>query len=134
MTDNKIVFLNSNNQYTMDPVYEEARRRVKKKKNFYKELVSFVSTSALLIFINVFSSPWYLWCLWAIVPWGITLTIKGLKLAAGDSTNGWEKEQMKKELRAMGKDPSHYYDDTLELDELEPEMRSSGRFNKSDFV
>lgn len=120
----------------MDKAYKEAKRRVKVKKDFYRELSTFVGVSILLIFINVFSSPFYLWCLWAIVPWGITLFIKGIKIASFSKSDAWEKNEIRKELIAMGKDPDDYFDDHLELKELEQEKVEPGNktYKNSDLV
>ena len=103
----------------MDSAYQEAKERVKNKKKFFKELSSYVGTSLLLIFINVFTSPGYLWCLWAIVPWGITMLVKGLQIMSSSKTSKWEQNELRKELIAMGKNPDDYLDDHLELKELE---------------
>ena len=120
----------------MDRAYIEAKKRVKVKKDFYKELSSFVGTSILLIFINVFSSPFYLWCLWAIVPWGITLFIKGIKIMNSNNSSKWEENEIRKELIAMGEDPDDHMDEELELKELEMEKldSSSKGYKKSDLV
>ncbi|MDF1698768.1 MAG: 2TM domain-containing protein [Saprospiraceae bacterium] len=121
----------------MKDAYKEAKRRVKRKKDFFKEVTSFVGTSGLLIFINVFTSPAYLWCLWAIVPWGITLAMKGLRIASMKNANDWEENEIRKELISMGKDPEDYMDDQLELREIEKEYRgsdSSRGYKKSDLV
>ena len=120
----------------MDKAYREAKRRVKVKKDFYKELSTFVGVSILLIFINVFSSPYYLWCLWAIVPWGITLFMKGVRIMSSNTSSKWEENEIRKELIAMGKDPDDYFDEHLELKEIEFEqvdVKSKG-YNKSDLV
>lgn len=121
----------------MDRAYKEAKKRVKRKKEFYKELATFVVISLFLLFINVFSSPYYLWALWAIVPWGVGLLIKGIKIVSSSKTSQWEQNEIRKELRAMGKDPDDYVDDQLELRDLEKEeveYPSSKGYNKSDLV
>jgi hypothetical protein len=116
-------------------VYNEAKKRVKAKKKFYKELSTFVGTSIFLVFINVFTSPYYLWCLWAIVPWGIGLVIQGGKIMASSKSSNWEENEMRKELMAMGKNPDDYLDDRLELRELEEEkVESSKGYRNSDLV
>jgi len=121
----------------MDNAYNEATKRVKVKKKFYKELAMFVVMSLFLLFINVFSSPYYLWALWAIVPWGVGLLIKGIKIASSSKTSQWEQNEIRKELRAMGKNPDDYIDDQLELRELEKENLDYPPikgYNKSDLV
>jgi hypothetical protein len=120
----------------MDRAYLEAKKRVKVKKDFYKELSSYVGTSILLIYINVFSSPGYLWCLWAIVPWGITLFFKGIKIMSSNQSSQWEENEIRKELIAMGKDPDDYIDEQLELKEIEMEELDSSTkgYKNSDLV
>lgn len=120
----------------MDQTYKEAKRRVQVKKDFYKELTSFVGVSVLLVFINVFSSPYYLWCLWAIVPWGITLALKGVKIMSSNNSSKWEENEIRRELIAMGKNPDDYLDDNLELKEIDmEEIESASKgYRKSDLV
>lgn len=121
----------------MKNAYEVAKKRVKVKKKFYKEVSSFVGTSALLFFINIFTSPMYLWCLWAIVPWGITLVMKGIRIMSMQATDDWEENEIRKELRAMGQDPDDYLEDELELRELEREYsdnNSQRGYKRSDLV
>jgi len=120
----------------MDRLYREAEKRVKAKKKFYNELLAYVGTSVLLLFINLFTSGSYLWSLWAIVPWGITMVLKGIKVHTAKTTSEWERREMRKELRAMGKDPDDYLDDELELRDLDREeldMPSKG-YRNSDLV
>ena len=120
----------------MDRAYKEAKKRVKAKRKFYNNLISYVGVSILLIFINVFTSPGYLWFLWAIVPWGISLLIQGFKIALAGRTTDWEQKEIRRELRSMGKDPDDYIDDYLELRELEEpeiEVRRKG-YKNSDLV
>jgi len=121
----------------MDRAYQEAKKRVKRKKKFYKELMSYVATSLFLVFVNVFTSPGYLWCLWAIVPWGFGMVIRGIKIATSDKTSSWEQNQIRKELLAMGKDPDDYIDEHLELRELEKDelaYPSEKGYRNSDLV
>lgn len=121
----------------MDSAYHEAKKRVKAKKKFYKELITFVIISTFLVFINVFTSPYYMWCLWAIVPWGFGMILKGIKIATSRRSSEWERNEMRKELEAMGRNPDDYIEDHLELRELEPdelEYRSSKGYRNSDLV
>lgn len=56
----------------------------KGKKKLAKELAGFIPFAGMLIFINLFSSPGYLWCLWAIVPWGFSILATALKHMVDD--------------------------------------------------
>ncbi len=109
----------------MDRAYKEAKKRVKVKKKFFKDLSIYVVVSLFLIFINVFSSSHYLWCLWAIIPWGLAFALKGIKIITSNKTNEWEQKAIRKELKAMGKNPDDYLDDYLELREIENEELNS---------
>ena len=120
----------------MDRAYKAAKKRVKAKRKFYSSLTSYVGVSLLLIFINVFTAPEYLWCLWAIVPWGITLVMQGAKIMINKRTDEWEQKELRKELRSMGKNPEDYFDDHLELRDLEEEEIEISRkgYRNSDLV
>jgi len=119
----------------MDNAYKKAKKRVKKKKDFFKELGAYIPISIGLICLNMFTNPNYLWFLWAIGPWGISLMIKGFQLAIENKTDNWEDRAMRKELRAMGKDPDDYLEDPLELKDIEPEYADRrGDYRDSDFV
>jgi hypothetical protein len=121
----------------MDQAYKEALKRVEVKKKFFKEISGYVATSLLLIFINVFTSPAYLWCLWAIVPWGIVLVMKGIKIGFSSKTSQWEQKALREELIAMGKNPDDYLDDYLELEDIEKEefrIPSDKGYRNSDLV
>lgn len=106
----------------MDKAYREAQKRVKRKKNFYKELMSYVAISLFLVFVNVFTSHGYLWCLWAIVPWGFAMVMRGIQIATSSKSSNWEQKEMRKELRSMGRNPDDYIEeDYLDLKELDKE-------------
>jgi len=121
----------------MDKAYREAKKRVKIKKKFFKDITSYIAISLFLIFINVFTSPGYMWCWWAIVPWGLGFAIRGIKIMASSGTSSWEQKELRKELIAMGKDPDDYMDDHLELRDIEMEesgLPSDKGYRNSDLV
>lgn len=80
--------------------YRAARKQVKAKKQFYQELVAYVFTIGFLAFINLFTSPRYLWFLWPALGWGIGLLFRAMKVY-GDERMGsdWEDREMRKALR-----------------------------------
>jgi hypothetical protein len=119
----------------MDHAYEKARKRVKKKKSFLKELAVFVPVAIGFMVLNLSTSPNNIWFYWAIGPWGLTLVARGLSMAIASKSGNWEEREMRKELRALGKNPDDYMEDSLELEDLEPEYaEKSKKYKDDDFV
>ncbi len=123
----------------MNDVYHKAKKRVKTKKKFFNELFSFVFISLLLIFINIFTSPGYLWFLWAVVPWGLMLVLRGVRIGIESNFGNWEDKAMRRELEAMGEDPEDYLDEQLELKDLDEAAyqkreKNDNNYRKSDLV
>lgn len=51
--------------------YNEAKRTVAKKMGFYRHLLTYIVVIALLVVINLTTSPKYLWFIWPMAGWGI---------------------------------------------------------------
>jgi hypothetical protein len=60
--------------------YERAKKRVEAKIGFYIHLAVYVGVNALLIIINLTSSPQYLWFKWPLFGWGIGVLFHGLSV------------------------------------------------------
>ena len=60
--------------------YKRAKRRVEAKIGFYIHLAVYVGVNALLIIINLASSPQYLWFEWPLLGWGIGVLFHGLSV------------------------------------------------------
>ena len=60
--------------------YERAKKRVEAKIGFYIHLAVYVGVNALLIIINLASSPQYLWFKWPLLGWGIGVFFHGLSV------------------------------------------------------
>lgn len=119
----------------MDYAYEEARKRVKQKKKFFKELSVFVPVAIGMLFLNLSSSPNHIWFLWAIGPWGLTLFARGIAIALKSKSGNWEEREMRKELISMGRNPDDYIDDRLELNDLEPDFTEKhNKYQDDEFV
>ena len=54
-------------------IYEEAKKRVKKKKDFYGHLGAYISVNLVLVIIWALSSRGYMWFLWPMGIWGVFL-------------------------------------------------------------
>ncbi|MBK0369194.1 2TM domain-containing protein [Flavobacterium agrisoli] len=60
--------------------YDRAKKKVEEIKGFYGNLISYVAVNGFLVFLNLRTSPEYLWSLWPIMGWGVGLLIHGLKV------------------------------------------------------
>lgn len=113
--------------------YLKARRKVKKRKNFYKHLASFICVSVFLVLLNIFTSPWHFWAIYPILGWGLGLAFHGASLFNGPSlSDDWEDDQIKREMdRLKYRDRHHRSDERLELRELKKEK---AKWRDSDLV
>ncbi|WP_087016224.1 helix-turn-helix domain-containing protein [Thaumasiovibrio subtropicus] len=75
-------------------------KRVREIRGFYSHVVSYVTVMALLLVINLFTSPDYFWVVWPALGWGVGIISHGLN--AFDLLNffgpEWEKRQIEKRL------------------------------------
>ena len=56
---------------TEDQLYEEARRRVKEKKDFYNGLATYLIVNGVLVIIWALSGQGHRWFLWPLGIWGV---------------------------------------------------------------
>jgi hypothetical protein len=63
-----------------DEKYEEAKKRVKALKGFYRNLFTYVAVNLLLIVINLITSPDSLWFYWVTIFWGIAIVLHASKV------------------------------------------------------
>ena len=106
----------------------EAQKRVRKIKRFYKGLLSWVTTSIILIAINIFTAQGITWAKWPIFFWGISILMQAfevIRLQRHDKQ--WEKRQLEKQLGTTL--PSDYVPMTVMPDE-KPEDYSEELLNK----
>ncbi len=119
----------------MTEAIKEAKKRIKKKKDFYTELGSYVGISIFLVAINIFVSPGYMWAWWPVGMWGLSLVMKGIKIMVEDKTSKWEKKALKESLNEMGYDPElAYMDDHLDLEEEQLILRKEKLYRDDDLV
>ena len=82
-----------------------ARKKVKKKKEFYRHLMSFVSVNMMLFVINLLTSPGHFWFLYPLMGWGIGLMFHYVEVFGipgfGMLDKDWEEREMDAELRKM---------------------------------
>ena len=87
------------NELSEEEIYEEARKRVKDKKDFYGHLTVYILVNIILIFTWAFASgggyPWFLWCL---VPWGIGIVFHFLSVFVFPKSAAKDRQAIEKEV------------------------------------
>lgn len=63
-----------------DEKVARVRERVRKIKNFYSSVLTFVWVNILLLVINLVTNPHHLWFYWVTLIWGIVLAIQAFNL------------------------------------------------------
>ena len=91
-TDTALPDLSENEQKAMEYVRDI--------RGFYIHAIQYVVVIAGLAAVNLYSSPQYLWFLWAAFGWGVGVAVHGLSVFEvvklfGD---GWEKRQVARRL------------------------------------
>lgn len=114
-----------------DP-YELARKRVKKKKDFYSHLSTYLVVGAFFLILNYLTSPGRWWFYWPMLGWGIGLAFHYLDAfgvpGVGGLDNDWEERAMDEELKKMGVDrkkTAPKKEEELELRELKKEKQKN---------
>ncbi len=79
---------------------QDAMEYVRDIRGFYIHAVQYVVVIAVLAAINLFTSPGYLWFLWAALGWGIGVAVHGLSVFEVINLFGddWERRQVAKRL------------------------------------
>jgi len=75
--------------------YQEAKKRVEEIKGFYFHLVTYIIINAVLVVINLLTSPEYLWGIWPLVGWGVGLVIHAFSVFSNLWGNSWEERKIK---------------------------------------
>jgi len=77
---------------------KEARKRVRKIKGFYTNLIVYVVVNAGLLLINWITSPNYWWFYWVTLFWGLGLVLHAIRIFTSVSSvgNNWEEKEVKK--------------------------------------
>lgn len=83
--------------------YKEARKKVRRLRNFYSHVAMYVVVSTFLTFVNWFSSPGHWWVKWVWIGWGIGVFFNGLGLYKRNIifSDEWEERKIKEEMEKM---------------------------------
>lgn len=116
----------------MDYQYERAKRRVREKKKFLRQLATYIVMSLFFIILNgaTYSGTW--WFMWPMMGWGIGLFIHYFKVyglpGVGPIESEWEEKEMQKELSRMRRKEekfrSYEEEEPLDLKEIKPQKRA----------
>ncbi len=91
--------------YNEEDRYFSAKKKVESIKGFYGNLTAYIGVNIILLIINLWTSPEYLWFFWPLMWWGLGVIFHGLKVFDVIPFLGkeWEekkiKELMEKEKR-----------------------------------
>ena len=132
--------MSSNEQYSPqpfqeDPEYQDALKRVKKIKSFYKNLASWAGVSIFLLALDFFMSGGFTWSRYPVFFWGLSIIpqlFQVIRLQKLDKT--WEQRQMRRFTgRAIPEDttspPLEDYSDEL-LNQKDREMSELSDYRK----
>jgi hypothetical protein len=87
--------------------YERAKRRVEEIRGFYGHLTAYVVVNAVLVALNLMTSPRYLWFRWPLFGWGIGLVLHAFSVFGAGRLFGpeWERRKIKEIMeREAGRD------------------------------
>ncbi|MCD0471360.1 2TM domain-containing protein [Flavobacterium sp. JAS] len=92
-------------KFTEEDKYYIAKKKVENIKGFYGNLTSYIFVNIILIVINLWTSPEYLWFFWPLLWWGVGVVFHGLKVFEIFPVLGkdWEERKIK-ELMEKEKD------------------------------
>ncbi len=88
----QIAVMETQNIYTENNSYSEAKKKVEDLKEFYTSLISYCVVIPFLIFINLRYSPHFQWFWFPAFGWGFGLIMKGLR--ASGFWNNWEEKKI----------------------------------------
>jgi fatty acid desaturase len=81
-------------------IYEEARKRVKRKRDFYSHLGAYVIVNIVLVVIWALSGSGYMWFLWPLGIWGVFVLWNFIEVFLLDNVLS-EKSAIDKEIEKM---------------------------------
>ena len=122
-------------------LYEQARKKVKKKKEFYTHLGVFLASGLFFFLLNFFTSGLKdLWFIFPLIPWSLGLSVHyittfGLPFR-GLGSEEWEDKEIAQEMARLNKKyRSEPLDDFRATDSLElKELQKRKNYGEEDFV
>lgn len=125
---------------TYEQKLKEARKRVKRKKEFYEHLATYVAISIFLVVLNMVTSPGRWWFQWPVLGWGMAVLFNYLDVfgvpGVGPMDKDWEKKAVEEELKRMDGEAHNPRKNRPDMDILElPELEKRKKdWDESDLV
>jgi hypothetical protein len=125
-----------------DPV-RLAERRIKKIKDFYAHLWSFILSNAFLLALNLLTSPGFLWALIPLLGWTVGLAFHAFDVFGYPGMGkDWEERMMEREIRRYqdraGRlglpEPEPEKEEQLDLPPLEKKKQADTLYKDEDLV
>ena len=85
-----------------EQIYEEASKKVREKKRFYRDLTTYLIVNAVLVVIWALSGRGYPWFLWPLGIWGAFVLGHGLRIFVFGEKS--DHEAIEKEVEKMKRD------------------------------
>ena len=60
--------------------YKKAKKKVAELRDFYTHLSVYIVVNLGLFFINITTSPEYLWFIWPLTGWGVAIALHALRV------------------------------------------------------
>ena len=81
-----------------DKLYYKAKARVNELKGFYSNLTNYLIVNSILVVVNLYLDPTYLWVWWVFLGSCFAVLIHGLQVFGGVSMLGkdWEDKKLMK--------------------------------------
>ena len=91
-------------QLSEEQIYEEAKQRVKAKRDFWGNLIFYVVANIICFLVWVLGDRGYPWFLWVLGPWGVLVILHYLRVFvfAGKS----ERSAIEKEVERIKREQS----------------------------
>jgi hypothetical protein len=86
---------------TEDNKYQKAKKRVREIRGFYTHLGVYVLINAMLLLINIATSPDVLWFYWPLLGWGIAVALHAIRVFGAGRWFGadWEEKKIDELMR-----------------------------------
>lgn len=60
--------------------YQRIRKKIKRKKEFYSQVFSWAIFSAILLFVNLRTSPYHFWFIYPFLGWGLSIVFQAKEI------------------------------------------------------
>jgi len=80
--------------------YQKAKKKVEAKLSFYVHLAVYVVVNALLVLVNITTTPEHLWFPWPLIGWGIGLFFHGMGVFFFSEGSRIKERMIEKEMKS----------------------------------